>query len=100
MLLLCRGRAFAIGTRKDLDWNGNNLNEENKKLKKQKEIEEFWDSVWFFDWQRCEDKPFASQFPNSFKTKISVVNQDTQTAAENLVKKYPNLDPFKKNCSH
>ncbi len=85
---LMRARTYAIASRNDLDWNGHSIaNDPVARQKKQKEMEANWHSIVLRDWGGIsEDK--LSKEPGKIPEKISVTNDDTQTAIEKLAKNY------------
>lgn len=85
---LIRARNYAIGSRNDIGWKGEVLTDAERQMK-QKEMEANWQSIKLRDWAGLAEnyeKPTAS---GNLPQKITVTDEDTQTAVERLAKSYP-----------
>jgi hypothetical protein len=88
-LRIVRARVFAISTRNDVDWDGQIITDEEKKIKKQKEMDHYLETLTLYDWTKKEIK--FSPLDEKLETKFSIENIDTQESVTKLKKKYPKL---------
>lgn len=84
---LLRARAYAIGSRNDIDWNGNKITSSKEQARKQAEMESHWSSIKLFDWNAVEQDKTSQ--PGSYRQKVSTIATDTQSAVEMAAQKYP-----------
>jgi hypothetical protein len=86
---LKRARNYAVSTRTDLSWDGEYITKDSKKKEKKKsEIEFYLKNTVLYDWFSLTEEEKKTSIPNSTCTNnsinISVVNEDTLTATENV----------------
>eukprot|EP01080_Neovahlkampfia_damariscottae_P002547 gene2547-3509_t len=89
-LRIVRARIYAISTRNEIDWNGQYIQNEDTKNKKQQEMDDYYESLTLYNWT-IKDVVFKPK-NDKLKTIFSVENIDTQESLKKMVKKYPKLN--------
>jgi hypothetical protein len=88
-LRIVRARVYAISTRNDVDWDGQSITDEEKKMKKQKEMDHYYETLTLYDWTKKNIN--FTPLDEKLETKISIENIDTQESVNKLKNQYPKL---------